>query len=85
MISHGKLAAIAVSAVSVAVVAPKVAPDVSLAGDSTRTYRVQQGDTLWGLAQRFYKGDPRAGVWELEHANHLASSDVVPGQTLVLP
>ena len=50
-----------------------------------RTYVVQPTDTLWAIAARSYAGDVREGVWKLEQRNHLASSTLVPGQTLVLP
>ena len=50
-----------------------------------RTYVVRPGDTLWSVAQRTYSGDPRQGVWELQHRNHLASATILPGQKLVVP
>jgi LysM repeat protein len=46
---------------------------------------VKPYDTLWGIAQRHYAGDPRAAVWRIEQANHLAGADVSVGQQLVLP
>jgi LysM repeat protein len=49
------------------------------------TYVVKPGDTLWTVAERTYSGDPREGVWKLEHRNHLASPAISPGQRLVLP
>ena len=50
-----------------------------------RTYVVRPGDTLWTIAARTYAGDPREGVWKLEHRNHLASATISPGEKLVLP
>jgi LysM repeat protein len=50
-----------------------------------RMYVVRPADTLWSIAARTYAGDPRQGVWELEHRNHLASDTLRPGQKLVLP
>ena len=50
-----------------------------------RTYVVRPGDTLWAVAQRTYPGDPREGVWKLQHRNRLANATIVPGQRLVLP
>ncbi len=50
-----------------------------------RTYVVRAGDTLWTVAERMYPGDPREGVWRLEHRNHLAGATIVPGEKLVLP
>lgn len=85
MTIQGKFAALALSALALAVVAPKVGPHASLAGSSARVYTVKPSDTLWAIANRFYQGDPRAGIWRIEQRNHLSSSDVSPGQTLVLP
>jgi nucleoid-associated protein YgaU len=50
-----------------------------------RTYVVRPADTLWSIAARTYGGDPRAGVWQLEHRNHLTSATLTPGQKLILP
>jgi LysM repeat protein len=50
-----------------------------------RVYVVKPADTLWAIAVAKYAGDPRAGVWELEHRNHLAGTTVVPGQKLRIP
>ena len=49
------------------------------------TYVVKPTDTLWSIATRHYPGDPREGIWELQHRNHLAGTTLVPGQRLVLP
>jgi nucleoid-associated protein YgaU len=50
------------------------------------TYVVESGDTLWSIAHRFYGGDTRRGVWELERGNDLGQSALLaPGQRLVLP
>ena len=46
---------------------------------------VKPYDTLWSIAQRHYAGDPRAAIWRIEQANHLAGADVSVGQQLVLP
>ena len=54
------------------------------AGPEAR-YVVKPADTLWSIAARHYAGDPREGVWKLERRNHLASTTLRPGQTLVLP
>ena len=50
-----------------------------------QTYVVRPGDTLWSVVQRTYAGDPRQGVCELQHRNHLATATIVPGQKLVVP
>lgn len=48
-------------------------------------YVVQSGDTLWSIAGRYYAGDPREGVWEIEQTNRLPGATIQPGQRLVLP
>ncbi len=48
-------------------------------------YVVQPSDTLWSIAAKHYAGDPREGIWKLQHRNHLRSTVLVPGQRLVLP
>jgi LysM repeat protein len=50
-----------------------------------RVYVVRPHDTLWSIASRFYGGDPREGIWKLEHHNGLASPLIVPGQRLHVP
>lgn len=55
------------------------------ASGPARHYVVQPGDTLWSIADAQLAGDPREGVWEIEHRNQLASASIVPGQVLVLP
>jgi nucleoid-associated protein YgaU len=55
------------------------------ASGPARHYTVRGGDTLWGIALARYVGDPRAGVWKIEHRNHLHGAAISPGQVLVLP
>ena len=51
-----------------------------------QAYVVRPADTLWSIAARHYAGDPREGIWKLEHRNHLTGPAVLrPGQKLVLP
>jgi LysM repeat protein len=50
-----------------------------------QTVVVRAGDTLWSIASTHYAGDPREGVWKLEHRNHLQGVTLSPGQRLVLP
>ncbi len=50
-----------------------------------QVYVVRAGDTLWSIASTHYGGDPREGVWRLEHRNNLPDSLVRPGQHLHLP
>jgi nucleoid-associated protein YgaU len=49
------------------------------------TYRVAAYDTLWTIAAAHYGGDVRGAVWQIQQANHLAGSEIRPGETLVLP
>lgn len=48
-------------------------------------YRVQSGDTLWSIAVRHYRGDPRQGVWRLQRENRLGGAALQPGQVLRVP
>jgi LysM domain len=48
-------------------------------------YTVRPGDTLWSIAVNHSSGDPREGVWELQHRNRLASAAISPGQVLLIP
>ena len=48
------------------------------------TYVVQSGDTLWDIAQKFYRNPFKYRV--IAEANHLANpSTIVPGQKLIIP
>jgi nucleoid-associated protein YgaU len=55
------------------------------AGSRPHRYRVRAGDTLWSIAAAGYAGDPREGVWRIEHANGLTEATIVPGEVLVVP
>ena len=51
-----------------------------------RHHLVRANETLWGIAEVGYPNDdPRASVDKIEHANHLSSPTIAPGQVLVLP
>jgi nucleoid-associated protein YgaU len=54
------------------------------AGPTVR-YTVRPGDTLWSIAAAHYAGDPRDGIWKIEHRNRLDGALIRPGQSLVLP
>lgn len=69
----------------VMVLAWSVMTRVSGAAGSGQPYRVKPGDTLWSIASRTYHGDPRQGVWAIQRENGLASTELAPGQLLVLP
>jgi LysM repeat protein len=51
----------------------------------TLRYTVKPGDTLWSVAVAHYAGDPRDGIWKIEHRNHLSGAIIQPGQRLLLP
>jgi LysM repeat protein len=51
----------------------------------TLRYTVKPGDTLWSIAVAHYAGDPRDGIWKIEHRNHLSGAVIQPGQRLLLP
>jgi nucleoid-associated protein YgaU len=48
-------------------------------------YVVRPGDTLWSIATARYAGDPREGIWKVQHRNGLAGTTITPGEQLVLP
>jgi LysM repeat protein len=74
-----------VTVLVVAALAVGLAARSSHGAGPERSYVVKPTDTLWSIASRTYAGDVREGVWKLEQRNHLASSTLTPGQTLVLP
>ena len=71
--------------VGIAVLLWSVAARPSGAHGHKVVYRVKAYDTLWAIASARYAGDTGDGVWQIEHANHLASTTISPGQLLVLP
>jgi LysM repeat protein len=50
-----------------------------------RVYVVKPHDTLWSIAVKTYAGDPREGIWKIQHRNGLAGATIVPGEQLVVP
>ena len=55
------------------------------AGSTPSHHTVRPGETLWSIAEARYGGDPRAGVWKLQHANDLDEPTIVPGERLLVP
>ena len=55
------------------------------AGSRPSHHTVRSGETLWSIAEARYGGDPRAGVWKLQHANDLDEPTIVPGERLLVP
>jgi LysM repeat protein len=71
--------------VLVAALAVGLAARPSGSAGKPMAYVVQPSDTLWSIAAKHYPGDPREGIWKLQHRNHLRGTMLVPGQRLVLP
>ena len=48
---------------------------------------VQNGDTLWNLARRYYgtKTDLRKVIYEIKEINNMNNSDIRPGQQIKIP
>jgi LysM repeat protein len=54
------------------------------ANNSQRTYIVQKGDTLWGIAKRYYGNGNRYP--EIARANNIANPNIIHiGQKLIIP
>jgi hypothetical protein len=68
-----------------AVFAVAVAAHRSSGAGPEHRYLVRPGDSLWTIAATHYPGDPREGVWKIEHRNGLAVATIQPGERLVLP
>lgn len=89
-VRHRRLATtIVVAAVGGAWAVPAVralGPVSEPAPVSAARYVVQQGDTLWSIAERLAPGgDPRPVVDALAAANHVEPGALIPGQALVVP
>lgn len=51
-----------------------------------RTVTVSRGDSLWRIALKNKKrGDTRKYIYEIKRLNNLKSSDIYPGDELLLP
>ncbi len=72
-----------VSALLAAVVGGVTHPSEGAA--PSRSYVVEPGDTLWGIADRYYDGDPRKAVWMLRERNGPEADTLEVGETLLLP
>jgi LysM repeat protein len=68
-----------------AVFAVAVAAHQSSGAGPEQRYLVKPGDSLWSIATTHYPGDPREGVWKIEHRNGLVDATIQPGERLVLP
>lgn len=53
--------------------------------DNTHMVKVEEGETLWSIANRYFGVPSVAAVEELKAANGLESDFIVTGQNLVLP
>ena len=57
-----------------------------VAAVSTATVAVEQGDSLWAIAQRLApQRDPRAVIHEIRELNGLGGNLIQPGQVLLVP
>jgi len=68
----------------VLVIGLRAAPE-SQGGQEPQSYIVQPGDSLWTIAAHTSTGDPRDMVGRIEELNHLGTSTIQAGQTLLLP
>jgi LysM repeat protein len=58
---------------------------VSHGAGPEQVYVVKPHDTLWSIASKTYAGDPREGIWKIQHRNGLTGGTIVPGEHLVVP
>jgi nucleoid-associated protein YgaU len=80
------LAALAVVAVDRATGEPARAGSGATPAVATATVVVEQGDSLWAIAQRVRPGtDPREIVVEIRELNGMRSNLIQPGQVLLVP
>lgn len=56
------------------------------AASPPQAVRVQPGDTLWSIADRYAGShDPVGEIEQIRHLNHLSGSTIYPGQILLVP
>lgn len=81
------LVAVLFGAFSLGRAATQAAPVAGEAGPAAVTQAtVQPGDSLWTLARRIApENDPRDVVAQIRRLNDLTSSQLQPGQSLILP
>jgi hypothetical protein len=77
----GKLLGVALLALVIYAVAARA----SSGAGHARVYTVRPYDTLWSIASRGYRGDPRDAIWRIRERNRLTGTLLQPGQRLVLP
>ena len=92
---HGRLTARGRKVVLVALVSPIVTLSMIMGGhvanasDSapqTREVVVSTGESLWDIAVEVAPGqDPRRVIWTIQQLNHMDSSALTDGQTLIVP
>jgi nucleoid-associated protein YgaU len=61
-------------------------PDARASGQD-RTIVIQDGDTLWGIAERFASPDidRRQWIFQVRRMNHLEDATIYPGMVLRIP
>lgn len=72
--------------VMLGVLVPKLlAADASSHSGQPLRHVISNGETLWSLAERYGQDDPREFIYDLKRLNGLKSSQIFPGQQLILP
>lgn len=80
------LVAVLFGAFSVGRAATEAAPVAGEGAPAAQLTVVQPGESLWGLARRIAPdNDPRAVIAQIRRLNDLTTSQLQPGQQLLLP